>query len=81
MKIIETYNKELLTERTKAKLKEDIDIYVDYMSLMSQENAMNTKVEDIIMKKYKKAVRCTIYNVRKRVERRLERGELILSEY
>ena len=80
MKVIDTFHNALLTDRKKENRKEDIDIYVDFTTMMSQENAMQTKVEDILMKKYRKASRCSIYNIRKRVEGRLKRGELIIEE-
>jgi hypothetical protein len=64
--------KTLKTSYSVEKEDRDAAIYHDWTELMSQEGAMATAVEKIIMDKYKIHSRATIWNARQRAAQRIE---------
>jgi len=59
------------TPYTLEKEAKDLQVYREHKELMTHEGAMATAVDDFIMKKYGIFGSSTVWNIRKRVEKRI----------
>jgi len=62
------------TEFQREKEARDLQIYQEYVELVSEPGAAATKVQEFLMKKYGIHSTSTLWAIRKRVEAKLRKG-------
>lgn len=62
------------TEFQREKEARDLQIYQEYVALVSEPEAAATKVQEFLMKKYGIHSTSTLWAIRKRVEAKLRKG-------
>lgn len=67
---------DLRTPHAIAKEARELTIYNDYVVLLNHPKAMKSRVSEIISEKYDLKSTSTLYNIRKRVEKRLSQTQI-----